>query len=109
MTGVQPIAGGPRIVSTLADDSRFHAIVGQFVQRLPQAIAEADLARQKGDCVELARFAHWLAGSGGSMGFDVLTQSARQLEHLVKVGDPNRIEMAISELKALASRVAAPG
>jgi len=109
VTSAQPIAGGPRIISTLAGDSRFHAIVGQFVLRLPKAVAAADLARQQGDYGELARFTHWLAGTGGSMGFDVLTESARQLERLVKAGDSDRIETAFSELKALASRVVAPG
>lgn len=108
VTSAQPIAGGPQIVSTLAGDSRFHAVVGQFVLRLPQAVAAADLARQQRDYGELARFTHWLAGTGGSMGFDLLTESARQLEHLVKAGDSDRIETAFSELKALASRVVAP-
>jgi len=107
--GAQPIAGGPRIVSTLAGDSRLQALVGKFVLRLPQALAEADLARQRGDCDELARFAHWLAGTGGSMGFDVLTQSAPQLERLAKAGDTERIATVFAELKGLVSRVAAPG
>ena len=107
--GAQPIAGGPHIVSTLTGDSRLQALVGKFVLRLPQALAAADLARQQGDYDELARFAHWLAGTGGSMGFDILTRSARQLERLAKAGETDRIETVFAELQALASRVAAPG
>jgi HPt (histidine-containing phosphotransfer) domain-containing protein len=107
--GAQPIVDGQRIVSTLADDPRLYAIVGKFVLRLQQEVAAANLARQQGDYDELARFTHWLAGTGGSMGFDVLTEAARELDRLVKARDYDRIETAFSELKALASRVAAPG
>jgi len=98
-------AAEPRIVSTLADDARLQALVEKFLLRLPQALAAADLARQQGDYDELARFAHWLAGTGGSMGFNVLTEPARQLERLAKAGEADRIETAFSELKALASRI----
>lgn len=65
------------------------------------AYAEADLAK-------LAKLAHALSGSGGTVGFDCFTEPARRLELAAKQRQAEAIEDGIRELAALADQIIVP-
>ncbi len=79
-------AAMPEVIesSLSSHSSRFHSIVVRFVAKLEVQLQEMELALERGDFVELARLAHWLKGSAGSVGFDSFTQPAAALESCAK-------------------------
>ncbi len=89
----------------MADDGLLADIVASFVARLPEAIAGAERAWADRDLGALARFAHWLGGTGGSLGFEVLTEPSRELERLAKAGDEAQVGKVYARLKGLAKRI----
>ncbi len=91
--------GGPRIQATIA----------KFVQRLDGKLAEMDASWKRRDFDELGELAHWLKGSGGTVGFDVFTEPAKALEGLAKARQQEGIEDVLGELHALAQRLEVPG
>ena len=96
---------GAPIVSRLAGHTRLLRVVTGFVHefglRLPRmhaALAAADLA-------ELAAQAHWLKGSGGSMGFDDLYEPALALEEAAQGADGDTAAGLLAELDLLLARI----
>ena len=79
-----------------------------FVERLTLQLATAETARQAGDSETLARFAHWLAGSAGTVGYDAFTEPARRLERCVGEGDIAGIAATLAQLHAMTGRVVVP-
>ena len=51
---------------------------------------------------------HWLKGCGGTVGFDVFTKPAQNLEALAKAGRADGIQEVLQELVGLASRLVFP-
>jgi HPt (histidine-containing phosphotransfer) domain-containing protein len=84
-------------------------IVRKFAGRLRERLEEVARVEASGDCVEIAKFAHWLKGSAGSMGYDYFTEPARELEKAAKAADRERTGHLISELRHAAERVVVPG
>ncbi len=68
------------IHSRLADHPRMQAIVGRFIARLHETLPAFAKALAEGDFAELGRLAHWLKGAGGTVGFDLFTEPAGELE-----------------------------
>lgn len=102
---VVPVDEPPRrptatmILSLPMDDPEFREIVQEFVERLHQQLAEFQAAWIAGDMQELAKLAHWIKGSGGTAGFDMLTQPAANLEtarNKVAYRKPNGISMNLN-------------
>jgi HPt (histidine-containing phosphotransfer) domain-containing protein len=91
------------------DDPEFREIAEAFVTRLQeqlQAIEAAWLAR---DYDTLRGLAHWLKGSGGTVGFHDFTQPAKKLEELARAQeDGERVEQVIFTLRQLADRIVLP-
>lgn len=90
--------GGPRIRATIA----------KFAERLEEKLAEMDASWQRRDFDELAALAHWLKGSGGTVGFDAFTEPARRLEDLAKARREEGTQAVLDELRALARRLEVP-
>ncbi|MDJ0669334.1 MAG: ATP-binding protein [Desulfobacterales bacterium] len=112
----EPVAADPvvdlrPIVSTLpANNERFRKLAARFITRLHEQLDAAAHSHRKGQTAELAAFAHWLKGAGGSVGFDALTAPASKLEALAKAGGPSeQITQTLGELLAIAARLAGPG
>jgi len=95
----------PLCSSLPVDDPDFREIVEEFIERLHQQVAAMKAALAAGDMAALARLAHWLKGSGGTAGFDVFTQPARQLEQLAKQGHKELATGALETIERLAARV----
>ena len=67
-----------------------------------------DTAWAQRDFAELAVLAHWVKGSGGTIGFDESTEPAKTLEIMAKTKSEHGIEMTLVELRGLASRLVNP-
>ncbi|MES2790027.1 MAG: ATP-binding protein [Planctomycetota bacterium] len=87
------------------DDPEFRSIIEEFAVRLEQRLVEArEYARHK-DWDALSQFAHWLKGSGGTVGFHQLTAPASHLERLAKAEAGDQIESNFQELEQLLQRI----
>ena len=75
--------------------------MGQLVVRL-QAMCEAF---GQGDFEALADHAHWLKGTGGTVGFAEFTEPARRLESLAKSQATEEIPALLQDLVQLAEAV----
>ena len=73
--------------SLSARTDQFNAIVNKFVERLGERVTEMEKALQEDNLEELARLAHWLKGSAGTVGFDSFFEPALELEQAAKAGD----------------------
>jgi PAS domain S-box-containing protein len=98
---------GP-VVSRLAGQARLKPIIRKFVHRLQQRLAESDEAMQRRDAQAVARFAHWLKGSAGSMGYDAFNEPALRLEAAAKNGSMDEAASFYAEVRAIAGRMVAP-
>ena len=97
------------LVSTLPlNIPRFAAVVSTFVDRLHQELPTMTKAYEEGDLERLAQLAHWLKGSGGTVGFPAFTEVATQLETQAKEDELDQIAESLDELQALAKRVQLP-
>jgi len=94
------------LVSRLANSPRFAAIVERFARRLPERLIELQAALDAGQAEAVAEIAHWLKGSGGSVGFDDFTAPARRAEVAARAGDLAEAGAAIREIQSLARRIA---
>ncbi|MCA9125482.1 MAG: response regulator [Planctomycetales bacterium] len=96
----------PVLRSTLPTaDPRFKAIVDKFVQRLPERLGEMCDAWEDRNFAQLSELAHWLKGSGGTVGFAALTAPATKLERLAKSQATEGIETVLAELVELAASI----
>ncbi len=103
----QPAAD--RLVSSLPmDDPDFREIAEDFVERLHEQLSAIQEAWREGDLEKVALLAHWLKGSGGTAGFDVFTEPAKQLEQLAKQGQRDEIQSAMDAVERLAARIVIP-
>jgi PAS domain S-box-containing protein len=96
------------IVSRLADHPRLRGVVRKFAHRLKDQLAAIEQAWQARDFDNLASLAHWLKGAGGTVGFDVFTEPALNLEQLAKARRGEQIAAAITVLNRLAARIVVP-
>jgi HPt (histidine-containing phosphotransfer) domain-containing protein len=85
---------------------KFQRIVDEFVVKLETKLNEMTAARDAGRWNTLAELAHWLKGSGGTVGFDCLTAPAAELEQSAKNQDAAAADRALDQLRLLANRIA---
>jgi HPt (histidine-containing phosphotransfer) domain-containing protein len=96
-----------RINSTLPVElPKFRRIVDDFTVKLVDKLNEFETAFAAGDWEGLARVAHWLKGSGGTVGFDCLTKPAGELERCSKQHDAEAARRALDDLFRLVERIA---
>ena len=83
------------------DDQEFADIVTEFVDRFRDKLTDMHEARAVEDWQTLAELAHWLAGAGGSAGFPILTESARELEARLQQNELVEIDDQLEQLDHL--------
>jgi CheY-like chemotaxis protein/HPt (histidine-containing phosphotransfer) domain-containing protein len=106
VTGDSTAIDGSPLVSTLPTHKpQFATIVKKFVVRLDEQLRAMEATLESHDLEALAKLAHWLKGSGGSVGFDVFTEPARQLEQLAKGDDRDGAAAMVAQLRGLAARI----
>jgi CheY-like chemotaxis protein len=107
---IKPAADLSPIISKLpAHNKKFRDIIVRFVKRLDQQLDALEKAEVRGDLKAVADLAHWLKGAGGTVGFDVFTEPAAQLEIHAKKGNAPQIKPSITNLRQMAARIVAPG
>ena len=116
VTGIAPAqhsGTAAPIESSLKDkDSHFAALAERFAARLGGQLDLMAKAWRSADYPKLAALAHWLKGAGGTVGFDLFTAPARNLESAAKGEDDSAIGPALQAIWDLAARipgVALPG
>ena len=87
---------------------KFRKIIERFITRLDQQLNSLEKAEATGDLKAVAELAHWLKGAGGTVGFDVFTEPAAQLELQAKKGKVRLIKHSIVNLRQLAKRIVVP-
>jgi two-component system, sensor histidine kinase len=88
------------------DDEDFLEIVIEFIERAHERMAEVETAWKNQELQTVVEIAHWFKGSGGTAGFAELTEPAKQLEHLARNEQPERIDDALAELAGTVARIA---
>jgi len=102
-------ADGPPVESRLAGGGpRMRATIAKFVGRLNEKLEEMDGAWRARDFRELAALAHWLKGSGGTVGFDDFTEPAKALEDLAKADSEDGVDEALATLRGISKRLVVP-
>lgn len=102
-------SSGPPVVSRLASGGpRIRATIAKFAGRLEEKLGEMDSAWQQRDFTELAALAHWLKGSGGTVGYDDFTEPAKTLEELAKANSEDGIDETLATLRGISNRLSVP-
>ena len=99
---------GRPIVSRLADHPRLSRVVLTFCRTLPDKLVAMQGALDDGRFDDLADLAHWLKGAGGTVGFDVFFEPAREFERLARAGRHTELERVMRQIQALACRIETP-
>ncbi len=95
--------------SLLLRDSSFRPIVVKFLPRLKEKLDAMDVALRDMDYEELAQLAHWLKGSGGTVGFDIFTEPSAEMETSAHNKDEGNIIRLLNEIKDYAEKIVIPG
>ncbi len=90
------------------DDPEFAAIAADFVQRLDVRLEQMRQRCVEGDFVELAQDAHWLKGSGGTVGYAAFSEPAAALEAAAKRNDMADSERQLDAVFAVRQRIVVP-
>jgi len=97
------------LVSTLPmNDSEFREIVVRFVGKLDHQLAAMRTALANKDAQGLASLAHWLKGAGGTVGFGILSEVARELEIQVRARNWDSAGEYLELIEAVAARIVVP-
>ena len=100
--------GGTIHSTVLASNPEFAGVVAKFINRLDEQLVAMRDAWQGRDLDELASLAHWLKGSGGTVGFSNFTDPVARLERQAKQGLIDEIESTLSEIACISARLQAP-
>ena len=96
------------ILSTLRTDRAvFREIVEEFIEFMTEKAAEIRQAHAAKDFERLAELAHAVKGSGGTAGFDALTEPAKELQQLAQDRQYESMAQEVRTLSELAERIAA--
>ncbi|TWO70636.1 response regulator [Caenimonas sedimenti] len=96
------------ILSRHAGNARLVPIVRKFAARLAEQLATARQAMASNDLDQLAKVAHALAGSAGTVGYDEFTEPARELESQAHAGNAGRAAELLAVIEQMAGRVQVP-
>jgi signal transduction histidine kinase/CheY-like chemotaxis protein len=99
---------GPIVSNLPAHIKKFKGIIVRFVKRLDEQLDTLEKAADGGNLKAVAELGHWLKGAGGTVGFDVFTEPAAQLELHAKNGETPQIKPLIAHLRQLAKRIVVP-
>jgi PAS domain S-box-containing protein len=102
------VDSGPIVSRLPTHIKKFRDIIIRFVKRLDEQLEALEKATACGNLMAVAELAHWLKGAGGTVGFDVFTKPAAQLEIHAKNGEAPQIKPLIAFLKQLAKRIVVP-
>ncbi|OED36768.1 hypothetical protein AB833_25470 [Chromatiales bacterium (ex Bugula neritina AB1)] len=100
-----PESSNTPIYSTLASSPKLGPVVQKFIDKLNEQLPVMEAAYDKGDYARLAEMAHWLKGSGGTVGFDALSAPAKSLENHAKASDKSAMQTELQVIREIATRL----
>jgi len=100
-------ADNPVVSTLLKVHPKFASVVDRFIVRLMEELDSLELSLRSGNMDAVARFAHWLKGSGGNVGFDGFVSMATSLEQAARQQDRTAVLEISAEVQAYAARVRA--
>lgn len=103
------IAVSPVVSHLLAKDPAFRPIVMKFLPRLREQLIAMENAILREDYTEVANLAHWLKGSGGTVGFDVFTKPAAAMESYAGDKNAEKLTELLNEIKIYSDNIVVPG
>lgn len=103
-------ANAAPVTSSLAGRRQLYPILRRFPGILNDRLALAEQGWRNGNARRVADFAHWLAGSGGTLGYDEFTEPARALDLLASSGRLAAPDVArrFAQIRSLTSRIVVP-
>lgn len=105
-----PPPPGAAVLSSLpTDDPEFREIVVGFVEKLISEMDAIRFAATAEDWDDLARKAHWLKGSAGTMGFQEMTKPALELEVSARAQNAAAVQEALTVVESIVDRIVVPG
>ncbi len=107
---VRPVAdngsNNAPIYSTMAQQNpKFETIAKQFVVRLNEQIDEMQQCLDNGEFSALAKLAHWLKGSGGTVGFTDFAVPAKELEVAAKLENTEGSQIKLDLIRQMHGRI----
>jgi HPt (histidine-containing phosphotransfer) domain-containing protein len=97
------------IVSSLPlDEPVFVEIIKDFIGHLKENLSEMRSAIDAANFDRLTKLAHWLKGTGGTIGFECFTEPTGRLERFAIQHQAEGAAEAFAEIMALAKRIATP-
>lgn len=97
-----------KIESRLANNPRFHKTIVGFADKLKEQLLVMDSLCHQQNMEELAKVAHWLKGSAGTVGFDAFTEPAKELEKHAKEAQPDQARNSLVMIKQLTDAIVLP-
>ena len=95
----------PVVSSLPTEDPEIRQIVSDFLVRLREKVRAMSQAYSVQDFSTLRELAHWLKGSGGTVGFGCLTEAARGLESASKSEQLADAKQSLEEIEDLVRRI----
>lgn len=83
------------------------AIVKKFLTQFSDNLSAMNRHIASGELEALADLAHWAKGTGGTVGFPILTEYAGKLENYARAEDRASAEIALDNLNEIAKRLQA--
>lgn len=103
---MEAAAKDTRIYNSLVKvNAKYKSIAERFVGRLDEKLLLMRDAEKAGDLNSMAELAHWLKGSGGSVGYGIFTEPAAKLELAAKSGDASQVPVLLAELESYVPRL----
>ncbi|WP_372718458.1 ATP-binding protein [Novipirellula sp.] len=90
------------------NDPDYRAITTDFVSRLDKRLQAMETAIASDDFETLKAEAHWLKGSGGTVGLGVFTESAAMLERGAGQFERSQLEQLLDDIRDLQRRIVIP-
>jgi len=97
------------VVSRLEIHPKFQPVILKFVDKLEKELVKLNEALSARDFQEISRWAHWLKGAAGTVGFDDFTEPAQKLELAVAGGDIGQVQQGVEEIQALIEAIEVSG
>lgn len=108
-SGIPAATGvGKPVVSRLGSMPQFQKVIVKFIDKLKTELRSAQSALDDGDFDELALIAHWLKGSGGTVGFDDFTAPAAKLEALAKAQQAAQAGQVLEQVQRISDAIVPP-
>jgi len=96
---------GPVYSSMAQQNPKFEAIAKQFVERLTEKLEQMQQCADEADFTSLAKHAHWLKGSGGTVGFTDFVEPAKALEAAAKQSDAGLSNHNLTLIRDIQGRI----